>query len=220
MECNPLIIDGVLCSTTAELVVVALDAASGELKWQFDPFALRATEAGGRVNRSGVNRGLSHWTNDREARLLYVSENYLYAIDAKTGKLVPSFGRDGRVDLKKGLGRDIDTLSYSATSPGIIYDDLYIMGSRVSPTYPSAPGHIRAFNIVTGEQAWRFNTIPHPGEFGYDTWPPETYKTAGGANLWSGPMHRLQGGRHICPRKRPSKSIYSLLPIKRSNKIR
>lgn len=208
LECNPLIIEGVLYGTTAELMVFALDAASGELFWRFDPYEDRLTESTGPINRSGVSRGLTYWSHGQDARILYVSENYLYAINARTGRPVPSFGVDGKIDLKKGLGRNIDTLSYTVTSPGVIFDDLIIMGSKVSPSYPSAPGHIRAFNVLTGEQAWRFNTIPHPGEFGYDTWPPEAYKTSGGANLWTGLALDEERGLVYCPTGSPTFDYY------------
>lgn len=208
MECNPLIIEGVLYGTTAELIVFALDATTGHELWRFDPYASKVLQEKGSVNRSGVNRGLTYWSSGMNARLLYVSENYLYAIDVKTGRLVESFGSEGRIDLKKGLGRNIDNLSYSATSPGVIFEDLYIMGSRVSPTYPSAPGHIRAFNVRTGEQAWRFNTIPHPGEFGYETWPPEAYQTSGGANLWTGLSLDEERGLVYCPTGSPTFDYY------------
>ncbi|MDA0349344.1 MAG: PQQ-binding-like beta-propeller repeat protein [Verrucomicrobia bacterium] len=206
LECNPLIIDSTLYGTNALLMVFALNAATGEERWRFDPFEERARN--GQVNRSGVNRGLTYWTDGREERILYVSENYLYAINAESGKLIESFGDAGRIDLKKGLGRDIETLSYTSTSPGIIFKDLYIMGSRVSPSYPSAPGHIRAFNVKTGEQAWRFNTIPHPGEFGYDTWPPEAYKTSGGSNLWTGLSLDEERGLVYCPTGSPTFDYY------------
>ncbi len=208
MECNPLIIDGVLYGTDALLIAFALDAKTGRELWRFDPYEYRMKESDGPVNRSGANRGLTYWSKGNDQRILYVSENYLYAIDAKTVRLVPSFGDNGRTDLKKGLGRDIDTLSYTSTSPGIIFDDLYIMGSRVSPTYPSAPGHIRAFNVVTGVQAWRFNTIPHPGEFGYETWPSDAYKTAGGANLWTGLSLDEERGLVYCPTGSPTFDYY------------
>ena len=207
-ECNPLIIDGILYGTTARLIVVSLDAATGEELWQWDPYAEREAQSDKPVNRSGVNRGLTYWTNGTESRLLYVSENFLHAIDAKTGKLIISFGENGRVNLKQGLGREIVDSSYSATSPGIIFEDLYIMGSRVSPSYPAAPGHIRAFNVITGKQVWRFNTIPHPGEFGYETWPPEAYKTAGGANLWTGLSMDEERGLVYCPTGSPTFDYY------------
>lgn len=208
LECNPLIVDRVLYGTTAILTVIALDAASGELIWQFDPYAERIRSGETNVNRSGTNRGITYWSNGEDARIHFACENFLYAINAHTGELVDSFGQNGRVDLKQGLGRNIDALSYSLTSPGIIYEDLIIVGSRVSPTYPSAPGHIRAFNVVTGKQVWRFNTIPHPGEFGYETWPPEAYKTAGGANLWTGLSLDQERGLVYCPTGSPTFDYY------------
>ena len=208
LECNPLIIGDKLYGTNAQLMVFSLNAETGEEFWRFDPFTLNGNNDGTPVNRSGVNRGIAYWSKGNDERILYVCEEFLYAIDASTGKPNPQFGDNGRVNLKKGLGRNIDSLSYTATSPGIVYEDLFIMGSRVSPTYPSAPGHIRAFNVETGEQAWRFNTIPHPGEYGYDTWPPEAYKTSGGANLWTGLSLDAERGLVYCPTGSPTFDYY------------
>jgi len=171
---NPIIIDGILYTTSPLLRVIALDAASGEEIWSFDPFS----ESTG----SGVNRGLTY----HEDRLLFTAGEWLYAINAETGQLISSFGDGGRVSLKEGFDRDLSDLEVIATSPGIIYDDLLILGSRVSEGKVAAPGHIRAFDVKTGEQKWIFHTIPHPGEFGYETWPKEAYQTIGGANAWAG----------------------------------
>ena len=102
-------------------------------------------------------------------------------------RLVPGFGREGRVDLGEGLGRDLAGAYVRATTPGVVYRDLLILGSAVGEgPGPSAPGHVRAFDVRTGAVRWTFRTIPQPGEYGYDTWPPDAWKTAGGANSWSG----------------------------------
>jgi quinoprotein glucose dehydrogenase len=179
IECNPLIIDGVIYLTTPGLKVVALDAASGKERWVFDPWAGK----GGR----GVNRGLTYWSSGQDKRIFYVTGNSLHALDATTGRPIPEFGVEGKVDLRDGLDRDVFFLSVSATTPGIIYKDLLIMGSVVGEgPAPSAPGHIRAFDARTGKRRWIFHTIPHPGEFGYDTWPVDAWKTVGGANCWGG----------------------------------
>lgn len=179
IECNPLVIDGVMYLTTPGLKVVALEATSGKELWRFDPW----NGAGGR----GVNRGLAMWSDGKERRLFFPAGMFLYAIDARDGKLVGSFGKEGRIDLRDGLDRDVFHLTVIASSPGIVYKDLLIMGSSVGEgPGPSAPGHIRAFDVKTGERRWIFHTIPHPGEVGYETWPPEAWKTMGGANCWGG----------------------------------
>ena len=104
----------------------------------------------------------------------------------KPAKPIPSFGEQGRIDLRKGLRGDYLSQSIALTSPGIVYQDLIIVGGRNPETYPSPPGDIRAFDVRTGSLRWSFHTIPHPGEFGYDTWPPNAWKSAGAANNWAG----------------------------------
>ena len=178
IECNPLVVNDVVYLTTATLRVHALRGDTGELLWTFDP------DNG--ANRH-ANRGLSYWTDGAEARLFVVMGSYLHAIDAQSGTAIPSFGADGKVNLREGLDRDVFSLSVSATTPGIVFEDRLILGSRVGEgPGPSAPGHIRAFNVRTGEREWIFNTIPHPEEYGYDTWSPDSWKSVGGANSWAG----------------------------------
>lgn len=176
MQCNPIMIDGKLYVTTPKLRVLALDAAKGTLIWSFDPF--EGMERRGRSR----NRGLMYG----DGRIFMAARNFLYALDAKTGKGVESFGEKGRVDLREGLGRDPKGLNVSSNTPGVIYRNLLILGSLVSEDLPAAPGHIRAYDIDTGEMRWSFHTIPRPGEFGYETWPEDAWKYIGGANNWSG----------------------------------
>lgn len=179
IECNPIVIDGVLFMTTPGLKVAALDAATGKERWIFDPW----NGKGGR----GVNRGVAYWSDGQAKRIFFVAGNFLYALDASDGEPVRSFGTAGKIDLRDGLDRDVFYLSVTATSPGIVFEDLLIMGSVVGEgPAPSAPGHIRAFDVRTGKRRWIFHTIPHPGELGYETWPPDAWKSAGGANSWGG----------------------------------
>jgi quinoprotein glucose dehydrogenase len=179
IECNPVVVDNVMFLTTPGLKVVALDAATGERRWVFDPW----NGQGGR----GVNRGVTFWSSGEDRRLFFVAGNYLCALNAVDGRLISTFGSGGKLDLRDGLDRDVFFLSVAATSPGIVYKDLLILGSVVGegPT-PAAPGHIRAFDARTGKRRWIFHTIPHPGEFGYETWPSNAWKTVGGANCWGG----------------------------------
>ena len=180
MQCNPIVIDGVLFATTPRLRVIALDAATGELHWSFDP------NEGPKTDRLRRNRGVTWWSDGQQRRLFFVYRHFLFALDARTGKPAPSFGREGQVDLREGLGRDLETVSISASSPGVIYNDLLILGSIVSEALPAPPGDIRAYDVRTGQLRWRFHTIPHPGEFGYETWPKDAWKYSGAANNWAG----------------------------------
>src|SRR5690606_20107994 len=121
--------------------------------------------------------------------------NHLYALSAADGRPMSGFGQDGRIDLRDGLDRDVFFLSVSATTPGIVFNDLLILGSIVGEgPSPAAPGHIRAFDVRTGQRRWIFHTIPHPGEFGYGTWSPDSWKTVGGANCWGGMTLDLKRG--------------------------
>ena len=181
LQCNPIVIDGTMYATTPKLRVIALDAATGKLRWAFDPEA-----ASPKVIGKSRNRGVTYWSEGDDHRIFVVSRSYLYALDALTGKPIPAFGASGRVDLRAGLGRDPETLSVSATSPGIVYRDTLIMGSIVPETLPAAPGDIRAYDVRTGKIRWTFHTIPHPGETGYDTWPKDAWTYIGGANNWTG----------------------------------
>ena len=195
IQCNPLIIDGVLFGTSPELVLFALDAATGKELWRFNPL-----RGGGDHQALGLNRGVVYWADGDDRRILYTTGSTLHAVNARDGKLVGSFGDGGRVDMKKGLGRDAKNLHFLANTPGIVFRDLLILGSSLGEgPGPTAPGHIRAFDIRTGTIAWMFRTIPMPGEIGSDTWPPGVWKTSGGANNWSGMTLDEQRGIVFAP---------------------
>ncbi|GAB3258760.1 hypothetical protein GCM10027347_22330 [Larkinella harenae] len=177
-ECNPIIVDGVLYATSARHRVYALNASTGEQKWTFDPFD-------GAVG-GGVSRGVTYWEDGTDQRILFTGGDVLFALDARTGKPIPGFGKKGQVSMNIGLRDDPETISVIPTSPGIIFQDLLIMGAEVSELYGAQPGYIRAYNVRTGKLEWTFHTIPLPGEPGYETWPKEAYKYAGGVNDWAG----------------------------------
>ena len=176
MQSNPIVVDGVLYATTPKLQVFALDAATGKQLWRFDP------QNGGPTVSRFRHRGVIV-TGDR---VLFNYRNRLYALDKHTGRPIRTFGDSGWVDLRAGLGRPVEGLSVSASSPGVIFEDLLIMGSTVPEALPSAPGDIRAFDVKTGALRWSFHTIPHPGEMGYDTWPADAWTYSGGVNAWAG----------------------------------
>jgi quinoprotein glucose dehydrogenase len=175
MQVNPLIIAGKMYALTPKGRVVSLDGATGRQLWVFDP-------AEGKPVRSRQRlRGVTYWTDGKERRILVTFGRDLYAINADDGKPMAGFGEDGKVDMRVGLGRDIKTVSVSNVTPGIIYRDMLIMGST-----SNTPGHIRAYDVKTGKIVWIFHTIPHPGEYGYETWPKDAWKTSMGANNWAG----------------------------------
>ncbi|UWZ82445.1 c-type cytochrome [Occallatibacter riparius] len=176
IQTNPLVVNGVLYGYTPTQKVIALDAATGKLKWKFD---------------SGIKgnqpvRGLSLWSDGKERRLFAGVMNFLYCLDPGTGQPITSFGENGRIDLRKGLREPWQDQSIALTSPGVLYKDLIIVGGRDPETHPAPPGDIRAFDVHTGAVRWVFHTIPRPGETGYKTWPRDAYKTAGAANNWAG----------------------------------
>jgi quinoprotein glucose dehydrogenase len=177
MQANPIVLGGVMYATTPKMHVFALDAATGKELWRFDPNNGAAPT--GRFRHRGVVV-----TGDR---VLFNYRHRLFALDRKTGAKILGFGGDsGWVDLREGLGRPVKEISVSASTPGVVFEDLLIMGSTVPEQLPSAPGDIRAFELATGKLRWSFHTIPHPGEPGYETWPPDAWKIAGGANAWAG----------------------------------
>ena len=183
IQCNPIIVETVLYGTSPRLAVFALNAATGEEIWTFDPF-----ESGAVLEGRGINRGVVYWGGDANhiPRIMMVAGARLFALDAATGTPIADFGELGSIDLRQGLGRDVSGLSVTARTPGIMFKHLLIQGTSLSEGIQSAPGHIRAYDVRNGNIEWVFHTIPHPGEFGYDTWPENAYTYSGGANAWSG----------------------------------
>lgn len=184
IQCNPIIVDGTLFGTSPQLKLIALHAASGAPKWTFDPFTYL-----GKRNFTGVNRGVVHWETPegKDKRILFTAGHRLFAIKADSGEPLLDFGDRGTVDLREGLDRDPKGLNVLSNSPGVIFEDLLILGTRVGEgPGPSAPGHIRAYDVRSGELRWTFRTIPRPGEYGHDTWPEKAWTYVGGANAWSG----------------------------------
>ncbi|MCF2520781.1 PQQ-binding-like beta-propeller repeat protein [Dyadobacter sp. CY351] len=199
-ECNPIIIDGVMYATSAKHLVYAVDAGTGKQLWSFDPFD--GAEGG------GVSRGVTYWENGDDKRILLTGGDVLFALNAHTGRPIPTFGKEGKVSMNVGLRDDPETISVIPTSPGIVYNDLLIMGAEVSELYGAQPGYIRAYNCVTGKLEWTFHTIPLPGEPGYETWPKDAYKYAGGVNDWAGMSLDIQRGIVFLALGSPSYDFY------------
>jgi quinoprotein glucose dehydrogenase len=181
---NPIVVDDVMYVLGRDRAIVALDAATGQELWKYEHDPL--------FQRDITDRGINYWeSKDRsQRRLLFAAGAYLQAVDAKTGTLITTFGKNGKVDLREGLGRDPKSIiefgfgSLGWNSPGRVFENLLIVGSRTGEAYGSPPGDIRAFDVITGAQVWSFHTVPHPGEFGYDGWPKDAYKYVGGINVW------------------------------------
>ena len=172
---NPIVVDNVAYVLARNSSLVALNAATGQEIWIHQ-------------NLPGIStRGIAYWeSRDRkDRRLIFAINGYLEEIDARTGKSILTFGKRGLVNLREGLGRDPRTMRrIQPDTPGRVFEDLILLGSTTGEAYLSPPGDLRAYNIITGKTVWSFHTIPHPGEFGYDTWPKEAWKYSGGTNTW------------------------------------
>jgi quinoprotein glucose dehydrogenase len=181
MHANPVVVNGVMYLTTPALRAVALNAATGREIWVFDP----AKYNNGEVVRLR-NRGVTYWKGAEGERIFHFVRDRVYALDARTGALITAFGKGGFVDLRQNLGVDPAKAVIEMTSPGAVFKNLLIIASRVNETYDASPGHIRAYDAVTGEMKWIFHTIPARGEVGHDTWKWVDGETYGGANAWGG----------------------------------
>lgn len=189
IECTPIVIQGVMYVSTGNRRVAALNAATGEPLWTFDPMSLGGHA--GSLASGGVNRGVAYWSDGRwngERRILHgTSDGRLFSLDAKTGQPDPDFGRGGYILLRDGIEYDISKMAYGPTSAPAIAGDVAVLGfSNSEGPPPGAPGDIRAFDVRTGKQVWRFHTIPRPGEVGHETWPQDGWQKRSGANAWGG----------------------------------
>ncbi len=183
---SPLMIDGVLYISTSLNQVAAIEASTGKQLWVFDTETWKL----GRPANLGFNhRGVGYWTDGKTARILMPTNHaYLWSLDAATGKPDPDFGDDGVVDLAVGLGRDINRRLYSVISAPMIVKDVIVVGSSISDgprQKEMPPGHVRGFDVRTGEQRWIFHTIPQGDEFGADTWENDSWKYSGNTNVWT-----------------------------------
>ena len=203
IECTPLVIDGVMYVTTVKTKLVALDAATGKELWKYNLYLDPPPPGKPYIRASGgVNRGVAYWSDgqpDGQRRILLgLADGRLISIDTKSGTPDPAFGKNGTLDLRKDIERDISKLPYGPTSAPLVFENLVYVGCSNSESQPSAPGDVRAFDVRTGKQAWRFHTVPRPGEFGHDTWHADQWKERGGANPWGGFTLDAQRGILFC----------------------
>ncbi|MCB1122403.1 MAG: PQQ-binding-like beta-propeller repeat protein [Verrucomicrobiae bacterium] len=176
---NPIMVHGTLYLASQKQKIYAVKPDTGEKIWTFDPY--EGTEG------NGQTRGILYWEDGDDRRIFHGASDFYYAINADTGKLIETFGEGGRLDLTQNLDHDGIPRRFSTRAPGVVYKDLLILGGSVGEGPGQAnPGHIRAFDVRTGELRWIFHTVPHPGEFGFETWSPDSYKYVGGANAWGG----------------------------------
>jgi glucose dehydrogenase len=195
---NPLVVRGVIYGRGPNNSFVALDAATGKQLWIHEGV-------------QGFNsRGVNYWErkDGKDRRLIFSSTNFLQEIDAQTGETISSFGANGRVDLRVGLDRDPSMVDQQSRTPGRVFENLIILGSATNQEYASAPGDIRAFDVRTGALVWTFHTVPRPGEFGYETWPPYAWKTVGGANNWGEQSIDEKRGIVYVPTASPKYNFY------------
>ncbi len=188
IECTPLVVDGVMYLTTARVNVRALKAATGEALWNFSP-------PGESPRDAGVNRGVAWFEDGKDRRVFAAIRDRLYSIDSRTGEPRRSFGDNGVVDLSAGFDRDMTGLSFRTTSPPVIVEDTVVVGGGGGEgPRPQAPGHVRGYDVYTGKRKWIFHTIPHPGEYGHNTWPEDAWRRSGAANNWAGMSVDIQRG--------------------------
>jgi len=172
---NPIIVDGIMYVLAKNNSLVAIDATTGKEIWIHSNL------------RGIIQRGINFWQSPdkKQKRFIITLGNYMQAIDANTGKSILTFGDNGTVDLRQGLGRAPELIAKAgSTSAGNIFEDLILLGSAPGENLFSGPGDVRAFNVITGKQKWVFHTIPHPGEYGYNTWPKDAWRYAGAINTW------------------------------------
>jgi quinoprotein glucose dehydrogenase len=196
---SPIIVDTVMYVMGKNSSLIAVNVVNGQEIWIH-------------ANLNGLTRrGINYWESKdkKDRRLIYTINNTIQAINASTGQSILDFGTDGYVDLREGLDRDPTSIRrIQPMMPGVIFEDLLIMGSAPGENYFSPPGHVRAFNVVTGKMEWIFHTVPHPGEFGYETWPKDAYKYVGGVNVWSEITVDTERGMAFLPIGSPTYDYY------------
>jgi quinoprotein glucose dehydrogenase len=208
-QVTPLAIGDTLFLSTPFNRVVALDAATGRELWAYDP---RAYDAGQPSNGTGfVHRGVATWSDGKQRRILIASRWRLIALDASTGKPIPTFGTNGEVDLTANILWSVERKHYTNTSPPVVYGDLVIVGNGVGDRLVykrDPPGDVQAFDVRTGKRVWRFNPIPQPGEYGNETWEDSSWARMGHTNVWAPFTVDVRRGLVYLPFGTPSNDWY------------
>jgi quinoprotein glucose dehydrogenase len=176
MQCNPIVIDGILYGVSAGIQAFAVNAASGQEIWKTN------------LNDNGgtLSRGVTYWSDGRAKHIFFGAGKYIYALNAADGSLIPNFGENGRIDLRVGVERPGADDYITSNTPNTIYKDMLITGARVNENETALLGDVRAYDVRTGKLVWTFHTIPVSGEFGSGTWPANAREHFGGANAWAG----------------------------------
>jgi quinoprotein glucose dehydrogenase len=186
-EGTPVMVNGVLYTSTSLSQVAAIDAGTGRTKWVFDP---EAWKLGMPTNNGWLHRGVAYWRDGEDERVIMLTVHAsMIALDARTGRPIGTFGDKGVVDLVAGLRRPANPRwIYGNTSPPVIVRDVIVVGSSILD-YPVTgglpPGDVRGFDVRTGKLVWTFRSVPEPGEAGNETWENDSWKTTGGTNTWS-----------------------------------
>lgn len=201
LQTTPLIVDGTMYVVTPRQKVIALDGANGRQQWTFDPGAAATTAA---------SRGLAWWSDGKDSRIFTAAGTYIYALNPADGSIVMTFGDKGRIDLRANLRGAPEDNSYHATTPAVVYQDLLILGGRVSERTPASPGDERAFDVRTGQLKWTFHTIPAKGEPGAETWPDGAREKQGGANAWAGSIVDTRRGIVFIATGSPADDFYGV----------
>ncbi len=205
MECNPIVVNGVMYGVSPKLKLFAVNAATGKEIWTFNPADSAANKTWHRTSVN-MNRGVAYWEKENDKRIIYTVGPIVFCVNATTGKLVPSFGTDGGINLVNGLDRDPSKLFVAPTSPVMVYNNLFFVSGLVGE---ETPGHIRAFDVQTGKQQWIFHTIPYPQDKGYETWDDTTaYRHMGSTNSWAGFSLDEKRGILFAPTGNPTNDFY------------
>ncbi|MBC7562813.1 MAG: pyrroloquinoline quinone-dependent dehydrogenase [Gemmatimonadaceae bacterium] len=185
-QASPVVIGDTLYVSTPYAAVAALDATSGRELWKYDPEVWRMGQPS---NGTGfVHRGVATWSSAKERRIFINARYRLIALDAATGRVIPSFGANGEVDLTAQLRRPTNRAHYTNTSPPVVYGDLVIVGNGVGDRLRyrnDPPGDVQAFDVRTGRRVWSFHTVPDSGEFGWKTWENGSWAYMGHTNVWA-----------------------------------
>jgi quinoprotein glucose dehydrogenase len=208
-QASPVVIRDTMYVSTPYAAVAALNARTGKELWRYDPEVWRAGQPS---NGTGfVHRGVATWSDGTSRRVFINARWKLVALDARTGKPIPSFGNAGEVDLVSALRRPVNRLHYTNTSPPVVYGNVVIVGNGVGDRLRyrnDPPGDVQAFDVRTGRRIWSFKTIPDSGEYGWKTWEDGSYKYMGHTNVWAPMSLDAKRGLLFLPVSTPTNDWY------------